>query len=530
MHTATVASHTLTAVTGAGNDGTPQATGDARRAGQRTAPSGSAIQRALQAQYGDTRIDPPSQPPESSHSAQANPTATQATPAAAPDNVDLHAIWYSPSALQPSSSRSPAFQRELATAYLQLVDSMHGAPSNVQAHLWTDRVSEFALHLPMVGPDGSDIEIPHSMLRMARVTVHPQRDLHAMIDAIADPAVRDTARKLHDHPAGENIGLRADILRQIVATFHQRQPTTGRPLNAYADRDTLAQMVRVRNQVAVGDNSALLPEGLDRAKIAIRALAHSLRAPQRPPCVIPDAIQSTGYATRGRENDLVAAVPGATRALSIMDEMRNTLRNVRYAGPLSDPMGRQEIADPNHMKATIDLCETNLRMMLADFASWRACSRIPSQREINPKKALTTFMLAERIRRHQPQVQQLIHDLDRQVNATSNAYFRSQHLRRIASLKFVYTRHMDFIRLFVNLCSYIPQVMPATEATRTGMNDLYKEVVGAMPGLFHSEGSWQGSLTSSFDHLQAPNVSFHELGDADQTILEILKKQPAREV
>ena len=528
-HSATDATNNLAPATGAGNNGTPHAANNAGRAGQRTSPAGSATQLTLLAQVADISADQPGQAPQATqppHAAQAGSTETHA----APDNIDLHAIWYSPSALRPSSSRSPAFQRELATAYLQLSDSMHGAPRNVQAHLWTDRVSEFALHHPLVGPNGSDIEIPHSMLRMARVTVHPERDLHAMVDAIADPAVRNTARKLYYHPASENIGLRADILRQVVTTFHQRKRTTGRTLNAYADRDTLGNMAHVRDAAALGDNDTTPAEGLDRAKRTIRALALSLNAPQRPPCVIPVTIDAEGYATRGRENDLVAAVPGSERALSIMDEMLSTLQTVHYAGPLSGPLTSRELADPDHLRSAIQLCETNIRWMLSDFASWRAGVTIPLQQEINPNKALATFLLAERVRGIQPQLQQRIHALDQRVAASDSVDNRLQLLRTISSLKSVYTHYMEFINLFVNLCSYTPQVACATAAGTISMNDMYHEVVGAMPGTFPSEGSWQGSLTSSFDHIHPPRLMSYELGDADQTILEMLKKQPAREV
>lgn len=520
----------LTTSTGTGDSGTPDTTNIARRADQRTATGGSATQRTLLAQVAGTGADQTGQAAQPTLDTQANPTATHTATAAAPDNIDLHAIWYSPSALQPSSSRSPAFQRELATAYLQLVDSMHGAPANVQAHLWTDRVSEFALHRPMVGPNGSDIEIPHSMLRAARVTVHPERDLHALIDAIADPAVRDTASKLYDHPAGENIGLRADILRQIVTTFHQRQPATGRPLNAYADRDSLGNMASIRDRVAVGHTGTPQPEGLAHAKMSIRALAESLSTPQRPPCVIPDAIQSEGFATRGRENDLVAAVPGAPRALSIMSEMHYTLHNVDYSGPLSGPMTTGELNNPDLLRSTIQLCETNLRVLLACFASWRADANIPMQQEINPKNALTKFLLAERIRGIRPQLQQRIHELDAQINETANFSTRLRLRREVASLKCIFALYMDYIRLFVNLCSYSPQVMQANAATTNGVSNLYNEVVGAMPGSFDTAGSWQGSLTSEFGHTQAQNLTFHEYRAADQTILQMLKRQPAREV
>jgi hypothetical protein len=527
---ATDAINNLRPVTAAGNHGTLRATDNTHRVRQRTSTTGSATQRVLLAQFDGIGAAQPSEAHRPTEEAQASSTEKHAATASAPDNIDLHAIWYSPSALQPSCSRSPAFQRELATAYLQLVDSMHGAPRNVQAHLWTDRVSEFALHLPMVGPNGSDIEIPHSMLRAARVTVHPEHDLHALVDAISAPALRDTAKKLLHHPAGENIGLRADILRQIVTTFHHRQPATGRPLNTYADRDTLGNMASIRDRATVGDNNTPPPEGVNHAKMTIRALAQSLRAAQRPPCAIPDAIQSEGYATRGRENDLVAAVPESERALSIMGEMRNTLQNVRYAGPLSEPLTTGERANPAFLRSTVDLCETNIRRILADFASWRAGFNIPFQQAINPTKALTTFLLAERVRGIQPQLQQLIHALDGRVDASDNDDIRMPLLRKISSLKSVYTHYMDFIKLFVNLCSYTPQVVRATAAATNDISALYKEIVGAMPGIFRSEGSWQGSLTSSFDHLQAPRLMSYELGDADQTILKMLKQQPAREI
>ena len=468
---------------------------------------------------------PPAARPPLPNARAAEPLSAE--PAA--DNIDLHAIWYSPSALQPASSRSTAFQRELATSYLQMVDSMHGAAPNVQAHLWTDRVNEFALHLPMVGPNGAEIEIPHTMLRTARVTVHPERDLHALIDAIADPAVRATVKKLHDHPAGENIGLRADILRQIVTTFFRRQASSGRSLNAYADRDTLANIGSVRDWAAVGDDTAPPQAGLDHAKMTIRALARSLDTPERPTGVIPEGIQSTGYASRFRENDLIAAVPGAELAVSVTNEMLTTLDNVLYSGPISEAFTASEIAQPELMTESIRTFERHIPFIIANLASIRTGIGVPVQ-NMDPKEALTAFLLAERVRGLQPQLQAHIRKMEAEVHASNDVDSRIEIFGRINALQSVYGQYMSLIALFVNLGSYTPQVARANEAGSQGLNDFFYEVVGAIPRIFGSDSSWQGSLKSAFDGVQAPGASFEELMAAGQVILEMLRQEPSREV
>jgi hypothetical protein len=439
------------------------------------------------------------------------------------DDIDLHAIWYSQSALQPSSSRDPAFRKQLASTYLRLADAMHGAPANVQAHLWTDRASAFALHLPVVNHDGSEIEIPHSMLRKARVTVHAERDLHAMIDAIADPALRRTVAQLHDHPAGENIGFRADVLRQIVTLLHRRDDTHGRALNIYADRDTLADVACVRDWSALGEEGTRPPiAGRDRATLSIRAMANSLAMPQRAPCVIPPAIQSEGFATHGCENDSVAAVPGTARPLSIAREMLNTVQAVGYSGPICDEFSAAERRTPQDL-------QRGVRQGVAHFASLASGNPVPAGQEINPQKALTTFLLAERIRGIEPQLQQHINELEATAGATTDPATRLRCIGEISSLTRVYESYSGFIEHFVNLCSYFPQVAQTTWAGAHGLNDAFNDIFGAMPRMFASEGSWTGSLTHSLDAVGAYRPTFNERVNANRLILDQLTQQPARE-
>ncbi len=441
------------------------------------------------------------------------------------DDADVHAIWYSQSALQPSSSRDPAFRRQLATTYLRLADAMHGAPANVQAHLWTDRASAFALHVPVVNPDGSEIEIPHSMLQRARVTVHPESDLRAMIDAIPDPALRRTIAQLHDHPARENIGFRADVLRQIVTMLYRRQDTRRAALNVYADRDTLADMAGIRDWSALG-NEGMPPaaiEGQDRAKLSIRAMANSLAMPQRPPCVIPAAIQSQGFATHDHENDTLAAVPGAERPLSIAREMLNTTQAVGYSGPISDEMTTAQQQTPHAL-------QTGIRQGIAHLASLTSGAGIPERPGIDPQEALTTFLLAERIGRIEPQLQQRINELEAQAGATADPATRQRCIGEISSMMTVYEKYGRFIENFVNLCSYFPQVAQSSQAASFELREAYSDIFGAIPRMFASEGSWTGSLKRSLADVDAHLSTFYEQVDANRLILDLLTQQPAREV
>jgi hypothetical protein len=439
------------------------------------------------------------------------------------DDIDLHAVWYSQSALQPSSSRDPAFRKQLASTYLRLADAMHGAPANVQAHLWTDRASAFALHLPVVNPDGSEIEIPHSMLQKGRVTVHAERDLHAMIEAIPDPALRDTVQKLHDHPARENVGFRADVLRQIVTLLHQRDDTRGRALNVYADRDTLADVACVRDWSALGNEGTPPPvEGQDRAKLSIRAMANSLAVPQRAPGVIPQAIQSEGFATHGYENDTLAAVPGAARPGSIAREMLNTVQAVGYSGPISNEFSAAQQRMPQEL-------QRGIRQGVALFASLARGNPVPAPQEIDPQQALTTFLLAERIRGIEPQLQQHVDGLQATARTTTDAATRQRCIGEISSLTRVYEKYSGFTEHFVNLCSYFPQVAQSSRAAAYGLNDAYNDIFGAIPRMFASEGSWTGSLTHSLAAAGNYRPTFQEQAHANRLILDQLTQQPARE-
>ncbi len=400
---------------------------------------------------------------------------------------------------------------------------MHGAPANVQAHLWTDRASAFALHLPVVNPDGSEIEIPHAMLREGRVTVHAESDLHAMIDAIPDPALRRTVAQLHDHPARENIGFRADVLRQIVTLLHQRQDTRGRALNVYADRDTLADVACIRDWSALGNEGTPPPvEGKDRAKLSIRAMANSLAMPQRAPGVIPQVIQSEGFATHGYENDTLAAVPGAERPGSIAREMLNTVQAVGYSGPICDEFSAAQRRMPQEL-------QRGVRHGVAHLASLASGNGVPVGQEINPQEALTTFLLAERIRGIEPQLQLRINELEARARTAADPAARRRCIGEISSLTSVCEKYSGFIEHFVNLCSYFPQVAQNTRAAAYGLNDTYNDIFGAIPRMFASEGSWTGSLKHSLAAVDAHSPTFYEQVDANRLVLDLLTQQPARE-
>lgn len=68
--------------------------------------------------------------------------------------------------------------------------------------------------------DGSEVEIPHSLLAAAPVTVHLKGELDRMIDQQAPGKFKNALSTIRRHPLGENIGARADMTRALYTNLH----------------------------------------------------------------------------------------------------------------------------------------------------------------------------------------------------------------------------------------------------------------------------------------------------------------------
>ena len=430
----------------------------------------------------------------------------------------MHAVWYSRSSLEPSSNGSTAFRKELAKSYLGLIDGMHGTPANMQAQLWTDRKSLHALYTPVVQANGVEIEIPHSMIGhpRTRVTVQREQDLFAMLDAIEANTLRQDLKKLYLHPARVNIGFLSDVIRIIVTQAYARQGEFFRRMNVYSDRDSMADVALQRDHEAAGGQGDP-PEGLDAAKLSIRAMANS--PPAVPDATVPEEMQEYGYAINCRDNDILAAVPGSKRSKDVVRKMLRTLDAVKYTRP--------SVREKDAVKVYTE----GIQQALAYFRSLRSGrENEPPPTNIDPEEALGTFALAERVRALRPELQDWIDDLEATARDTMDDALHERCIVEAAALRSVYGRYNEHTEHFVNLCTYLPQTGLQIGKADDALFDFYQGVFNVVPRVFDGENSWKGELRSTLPEVDAHRPSLKKQIEAHGVILGLLKAQPSREI
>ena len=164
------------------------------------------------------------------------------------DAVDLHAVWLPRSKLN-STAGSAAYRRGLVEAYMSVGNAMHDTAANLRGHVWTADPSLHALYRPVLGANGFEIEVPHSMIvhPKSKVTIHLRGGLETLVDGVEDASLRDDMRQLLENPACENIGFHSDVVRALVVLLYERQEVEGRALNVYADVDTLDDTTFLRD-------------------------------------------------------------------------------------------------------------------------------------------------------------------------------------------------------------------------------------------------------------------------------------------
>lgn len=402
-----------------------------------------------------------------------------------------------------------------------MVDAMQGAPPNVNAHLWTDRKDDQALRISFAGPNGTEIEIPHSMLDSPklRVSVHLQKELQTMVDKAPEP-MRKTMREIQTHSVNENVGLRSDVIRQIVTTLYRRpEAETDMALNVYADCDTVRDMVNQRNfsvlrkarkaaeNAPSGSDSGPtpLPDIVEEpksgtpqhAKLTALALHQSLKSAQRTQCTIPKTIQATGFANYLNENDVIAAIPGSEAALVIAQNIESGMSNFSYREleSVRDESLKKEIAEYEHV----------VRLTMHNLSVWNEGVTEPLQGPLptpTPEQILKMFHLAQQVLNIRPKLQEQIQELDEKAKAIdkNNASQLEERLKltaQILSLVSVFNTCSGLIEGAVNLITYVPQVANATQENSDSLCHLLQAVVGAAPRIFNSDSAWKGNLTVS---------------------------------
>jgi hypothetical protein len=415
-------------------------------------------------------------------------------------------------------------------SYLRLVDTMDKGPPNVNGHLWTDRVDEHALRTPFVGPGGTEIEIPHSMLDSAklRVSVHPKRDLDALIDGAPQP-VRTTMRHINGHLLNENVGLRSDVIRQIVATLYRRPGVPGaQRLNMYADRDTLANMAAMRDYCIIRESPSETKPALGnfkdldeaaRARMTRFALGESLKMPRGQPRAIPESIKHAGFACRPKENDAIAAIPGSQTMLTMANNMQLAMDQLRYPGRTG---GTSDVQQDNARSELLGLNE-DLLTTINYLRTLRRMDKLESLADLTAPEILRAFDLSLRIRAAQPQMEKRIAEIAAQ--SPSGVEGNASSLDVAAAMKVVFNSYMTLTQNVVNCVSYATQVAEFTTATKVDVDDLFWDVAGGLPRSFQSEKSWIGSLDESINTGAARRLHIDAFTAAHQHMFGLLERR-----
>lgn len=447
------------------------------------------------------------------------------------DTVHVHAMWYQPSPLPRVTSRDQHFREKLITAYVDMTNGTRDLPPNVKAHLWTDRQSMHAFYVPVAKSNGAEIEPPHSMLAKAPVTVHLDGEIEDLIAQVQDKKLRTQLAKLHHHPAGENIGLRSDLIRLLYGILYSENKKKtkggqGAEINMHVDIDALAAInsekaVKQSSQGYVGHL-----RGLQRAKFNLRAMHKSLKGmefPEKPAplskkevatladrpqrswsrpmlvpveksagssAVIPNDVHKRGYVVDGLENDILGMVPGHQKAIKVATQTHHLLKTGNY---------KQRLFDRRINLEPYKAHKSSLQEYAKLFHTLNCGVDMPKSQALDQQHVVDYFRLAEKIRQMKPALQE-------KMNAstiiardeTRIAQEREIAKMRIEALRFIYEASNKLVESFVNKSSFFPQVATSSPEMTNGFRKLSETVFGMKPQPA-SIGSWKGGTLESVE-------------------------------
>ena len=453
------------------------------------------------------------------------------------DTVHIHTMWYQPSPLPRVTSRDRHFREKLIAAYLGVTNGTRDLPPNVKAHLWTDRKSMHAFYMPVTRPDGSEIELPHSMLARAPLSVHLEGEIEALIDQVSDQELRAMFEELHNHPAGENIGLRSDLVRLLYGILYSEnsKKTMDRrkgEINIHVDIDTLAAMnsKKAEKQQAEkqqGENHVAKLDGLQRAKLELQAMHKSLegmKLPKKPapltkeevtalarrrqrswsvhapveksagaPVVIPDRLRQRGYMVGGVENDLIGMVPGHRQAVMVAKQTHHLLKTGNYNQALFPHQG---------IRSSYNLFDEPLQEYAKLFHALHSSMDVPESKTLSRRRVFDYVLLAERIRQIKPALQEKLDAL----TMTAEDEAQPERERDIAKMQIealssIYDAATMLVESFVNKSTYSPQRMTASRQMVIDFLKFSASVFGVVKQRAFTS-SWKGGTLGSDESIE----------------------------
>jgi hypothetical protein len=457
-------------------------------------------------------------------------SSSQAGGLSAPKNgtVHVHAMWYQPTPLPRVTSRDQHFRGKLIAAYIGMTNGTRDLPPNVKAHLWTDRKSMHALYMPVAKSNGVEIELPHSMLARAPLSVHLDGEIEELIAQVPDKELRTMFEELYNHPAGENIGLRSDVVRLLYGILYSEnteKATDGLEpeINMHVDIDTLAAINSEKAGKQLGQGNVMLLGDLQKAKLELRAMHKSLEGmklsakpaplskeevaaladrPQKSwsipapmgkstgaQVVIPDKLHKRGYMMDGIENDVLAMAPGHRKAVMVAKQTHHLLKTGNYKPNL--------FFDPRVDLKTYKAIQISLQKYAKLFHSLNGGVDMPESKVLDQQHVVDYFRQAEKIRQMKPVLQEKMDALSLIArDETRIAQERDIAKMQIEALRSIYETATELVESFVNKSSYFPQAATSAREMVDDFLELSKLVFGAVPDSAHSD-SWKGGRLES---------------------------------
>jgi len=429
-----------------------------------------------------------------SRSANPPPSSVPAT-----DRVNLNGMWYSTSALAPARSEDQAFREGLAAAYLTVSNTATTAPGNVDTNLWTNLPNLRALLIPIARHNGSELEIPHSMICNSRVNVRTRDDIENMISAVEDRELRLTLREIYDHPLTENVGARTDVVRFVCGLL-----TPGK-LNVYADIDDLRRSTIVKvaslpeGDAFSGSKLMDLPE-LDQAKFIAKVIYSELEKTSRNRMAqVPEKLLSSGHTVVGGEICMQSMVPLHEKGKQIGRAMLASMNSGEYrGGPLAEFV--------SHLpEAFLNDEESGYRDSLALLSSLTHASEFLSSDA--PEAFTDHFRFAESVRKSRSEIQKIMNALkETAVAESASDVQRQKALLKMAAVNKIFNACMQLIDGGVNVSTYLPQVSSSESPIPSEpFATMIRSVLGSLPNQAYSD-SWKGKLTVDIEMPDGENA------------------------
>jgi hypothetical protein len=431
------------------------------------------------------------------------------------EKVNLHGMWYSTTPQERPRPDDSKFRAKLLEAYVTFNTAATTAPADVETNFWTNLTSLRTLLTPLARSNGTELEIPHSMVFNSRLNVRLDGELEEMIASIEDKDLRQMIQKLHDHPLITNIGARSDVVRFVCGILAPGK------VNVYTDVDTLEMIIlaKIREHTNNPMSNAELAKssGIERAKMVANVLSKELGKPIQKKAEVSPDLFSEGYLSAGSENYVQIMIPRHDTCIKIG---RGMLESMNEGECTVFKLAEFIAYLPEYFLSSEKGGYIDALELMVGLSQIRRIFPVEDEYEV-----IDHFRLAESVRQCRDEIQSKADQLALIVlDQQRNIEERDDAFNRMMALKVVFDCCLRIIVSCVNLGTYLPQISTSkSRELHPAFALLIKSILGGGLGLQTSTDSWKGNLTlKAMRHGPPATVGEASLKQAFREIKQII--------